>query len=896
MVADTLGSVVPGRMLAAMSEGVLPTGTVTFLFSDMEGSTRLVQDLGPAVFTEVLERHNAVLREAFGRHGATERGTQGDSFLVMFPEAPAAVAAAADAQRALAGADWPVATGVRVRMGLHTGVARLGGDDYVGLDVNRAARIAGLGHGGQVLLSDATRALTADELPSGVSVRSLGPHRLRDLDRPEPLHQLVIEGLPSQFPPLAAADGPVGNLPSRLTSFVGRDRELETLERLLDDATLVTLTGPGGAGKTRLALETARRRASSFADGAWLVRLEGIEDPELVLDAIAGTCSLVESPQTTPIERLQAFLAGRSILLVLDNFEHLMPAAARIHALLEHAGPEVRFMVTSRAPLRLGLEQEFPVGRLDPSDAIGLFVERARRADPSFGLTDGNRGAVAEICDHLDGLPLGIELAASRIGLLPAAAIADQLTRRLDLPGVAPRDLPARQRTLTDAIAWSYSLLDEPARRLLERLSVFAAGFRLAELEAVGGPAPELGAEPIDALSVLVEQSLVESIPGPDVPRYRLLETIQRFGAGRLAERDETSQARDRHARAYLALAEEAARNLPSRHQLPWLDRMTADHDNLRAAFGWALERGDAELAHRLLAASWRFWQFRGHVTEGVTRTSEVLAMPGGDVPTSWRMRALEAAGGLAWWAADVPGAHAHYEGQLALARTLGDPRGVADALFNLIHTQFVIHPEDPAALEAMRAEADAIYRGLEAHLELARLTWTSAYPLAFTGHSDEARAVILETLVEFERSEDDFYIALVSAAMGGIALMERDIPTAVRLGLRSLAANQAMGDVASITLTLRAAAAMWAIAGWPEEAATVLGAFEGHCRRYGVSPPMNPDSFLALGGPLDELLAALERPELDAARAHGESMSTEAVLDYMFEHAAELTSEPARP
>ena len=380
------------------------------------------------------------------------------------------------------------------------------------------------------------------------------------------------------------------------------------------------------------------------------------------------------------------------------------------------------------------------------------------------------------------------------------------------------------------------------------------------------------------------------------MPRYRLLETIQRFGAERLAERDETALARDRHARAYLALAEEAARNMPSRHQLPWLDRMTVDHDNLRAAFGWALERGDAELAHRLLAASWRFWQFRGHVTEGMARASEVLAMPGGDVATAWRMRALEAAGGLAWWAADVPGAHAHYEGQLALARALGDQLGIADASFNLIHTHVVLHPEDTAAQEALRAEAGAIYRELGNDLQLARLTWTTAYPLAFAGQGDEARAIILETLVEFERAEDDFYIAMVSAAMGGIALMERDIPTAVRLGLRSLQANQAMGDVATITLTLRAAAALWAVAGRLEEAATVLGAFEGHCRRYGVRPPMNPDVFLALGGPLDELLAALEQPELAAARAHGESMSTDAILDYMFEHAAELISEPARP
>ena len=879
-----------------MAERVLPTGTVTFLFSDMEGSTRLVQELGPAVFTDVLERHNAALRAAFARHGGVERGTQGDSFLVMFPEAPAAVAAAADAQKALARTDWPAGTDVRVRMGLHTGVGRLGGDDYVGLDVNRAARIAGLGRGGQVLLSEATHALVAGALPPGVTVRTLGRHRLRDLDRPETVSQLVIDGLPSDFPPLAASDEVAGNLPARLTTFVGRASELEMLERLLDETALVTLTGPGGAGKTRLAIELARRRAASFADGAWLVRLEGIEDPDLVMDAIAGTFAMVESPGTTPIERLEGFLSGRSILLVLDNFEHLMPAAEHVNALLERAGQGVRILVTSRAPLRLRFEQEVPIRSLEASDAVGLFVERARRADPTFGLTDENRAAVAEICAHLDGLPLGIELAASRIGLLPAPAIADQLTRRLDLPGAGPRDLPARQRTLADAIAWSYGFLDEPARRLLERLSVFAGGFRLAEVETVGGPASELGADPIDALSVLVEQSLVEPLPGADVARFRLLETIQRFAAARLAERGEVEQTRDRHARAYLALAEEAAGHLPSRHQRPWLDRLTADHDNLRAAFGWALEQDDAELAHRLLAASWRFWQFRGHVTEGLARASEVLAMPGADAATAWRMAAHEAAGGVAWWAADIPAAHAHYQQELAIAREIGDKRGIADASFNLLHTQFLVNPDDTASLEATRGEAAAIYRELGDEMRLARLSWTAAYPLAFAGQIAAARQIIDEALVVFEREEDDFYIALVAGAMGGIALMERDIPTAVEYGVRSLQANQSMGDVASITLMLRAAAAAWTLAGSLEVGATLVGAFEGHCRRYGVRPPMNPDTFIALGGPLDELFAALEQPELAAARAHGEAMSTDAVVDFMFEQAAVLASEPVRP
>ena len=877
-----------------MAERVLPTGTVTFLFSDMEGSTRLVQDLGPAVFTEVLERHNAALRTAFAAHNGVERGTQGDSFLVMFPEAPAAVAAAADAQQALARTDWPGGAAVRVRMGLHTGVGRLGGDDYVGLDVNRAARICGLGHGGQVLLSEATHALVADALPAGVAVRSLGRHRLRDLDRPETVCQLVIDGLPSDFPPLAASDEVAGNLPARLTTFVGRAAELEILERLLDDAPLVTLTGPGGAGKTRLAIELARRRAATFTDGAWLVRLEGIDDPALVMDAVAGTFGLVESPGTSPVERLRGFLSDRTVLLVLDNFEQVMPAASDVSALLERAGPGVRVVVTSRAPLRIGFEQEVPIRALHERDAIGLFVERARRADPSFGLTDDNRGAVAEICAHLDGMPLGIELAASRIGLLPPAAIADQLTRRLDLPGAGPRDLPARQRTLTETIAWSYELLDEPARRLLERLSVFAGGFRLREVDAVGGTPNELGAEPIDALSTLVEQSLVQPIAGPDVPRYRLLETIQRFAESRLAERGATDETRQRHATAYVALAEDAATHLPSRGQIPWLDRMSVDHDNLRAAFAWAEERGDAELAHRLLAGCWRFWQFRGHVTEGDARARAILAMPGGDVATAWRMRALEAAGGLAWWAADVPRAHQLYAQQLEMARALGDQRGTADALFNKLHTEFVVNPEAGSVLDEMREEAAALYRELGNEDGHARVSWTAAYPLAFTGQVDEAERIMTEALVVFERAEDDFYIALVTASLGGIALMRRDLPTAIRYGLRSVQANQAMGDVASITLTLRAAAALFSIAGRHEIGATLIGAYEGHCHRYGVRPPMNPDAFLALGGPLDELFALLEQPELAAAKARGEAMSTDAVIDYMLANAADLTSEPA--
>jgi tetratricopeptide (TPR) repeat protein len=463
----------------------------------------------------------------------------------------------------------------------------------------------------------------------------------------------------------------------------------------------------------------------------------------------------------------------------------------------------------------------------------------------------------------------------------------------LDLPGVAPRDLPARQRTLAETVAWSYGLLDAPARRLLERLSVFAGGFRLAEVEAVAGPADELGAVAIDALAALVEQSLVDSIPGPDVPRYRLLETIQWFARERLDASGDAAVTGERHARAYLALAEQAASHMPGRHQVPWLDRLTIDHDNIRAAFAWAIEHNDAEVAHRLLAASWRFWQFRGHVTEGRARAVSVLAMPGGDVRTAWRMRGLEAAGGLDWWAGDIATADAHYEQALALARAIDDPRGIADALYNLIHTKFQV---DPTRIDAMRAEARGLYRDVDDPLALARLEWTRSWQLAFGGQPDEARRITERALGEFETADDDFYLALAAASLGGLAMMERDIPTAVRYGLRSVAANRAIGDLASITLFLRSAASLFMITGHSEAAATVLGAFEGHCRRYGIKPPLDPDQFLGLGGPADDLLAAMIEPELQAAHAHGEAMTTDAVLEYLFEQAARLTPEPPRP
>ena len=874
-----------------MTDRVLPTGTLTFLFSDMERSTRLVQDLGPATFTEVLVLHNTILREAFSRHGGVERGTQGDSFLVMFREAPAALSAAADAQLALDSAAWPGDDPVRVRMGLHTGIGTLGGDDYVGVDVNRAARIAGLAHGSQVLLSDATRALAEDGLARGLTIRPLGDVRLKDLTRPERIHQLVVDGLRSDFPRLRTEDRVVGNLPARMSSLVGREVVLAEVAVLLEHERLVTLTGPGGTGKTRLAIELARSQADKFDDGVWFVALDAIRQAEFVPSAIASSLGMVEAPGTTPVERLAARLVDRSMLLVLDNFEQVL-GAAPIVAELVRASPGLKILVTSRAPLRLSMEQEYPVAPLAvplmggdadaalASDSVRLFVERAGRVRPGYTLSADDAPAVGEICRRLDGLPLGIELAASRVGLLPPRILAERLTRHLDVPGAGARDLPARQRTLEQTIAWSHDLLDEPSRRLLARLSVFNGGFRLEEADGVGRADGELGIDMIEGLTTLADHSLVQPMNGPDIPRFRLLETIRMFAAARLSEDGGADAVHRRHAAAYVALAEEAARHMPGRDQVPWLDRLSADQDNLRAAMVWAVETGDAEIAHRLLTASWRFWQFRGHIVEGRVRAEQVLAMPGGDDATTWRMRALEAAAGLEWWGGDIAKADGLYQSQLELARELGDEQGTADALFNLTHTRFSITPGSNGVAE-IRAEAIALYQGLGDERSLARVAFSGAFLLMSQGKVDEADEVIRDCLTRFVRTEDEYYIALATGTLGGISLMKGDLDGAVRWGIQSLRSNYAMGDIASITLALSAAAALWFMAGFPGDAATIYAAYEGHGRRYGVRPPLDIAGWMGLDAAINGVRAVMAGDEFVGEVRRGAAMTTDEVVEF---------------
>jgi class 3 adenylate cyclase len=454
--------------------GGLPTGTVTFLRTDVEGSMGLTRALGER-WDDVNARHVALIREAVDAHRGTVVRTEGDAVFAAFPEAGAAVAAAVEAQRSLQAHAWPDDARLRVRMGIHSGEAHRAGDDYGGIDVSRAARVAAVGHGGQIILSGPAYELTADDLPEGAAARDLGLFVLKDIPRPERLYQLDVAGLPGEFPPVRAGRTMVGNLEPRLTTFIGRDEQVAALVALLDDARLVTVTGAGGIGKTSVATEAARAVEADFADGAWFVPLATIDDPADVKALVARTIGLFDGTVRSAVETLPAFLAERSMLLVLDNFEHVLDAAAAV-AELVRVSPRSRFIVTSRAPLRVTGEHELPMAPLGVDGADGaarrLFVERANALQP--GWDPGTETAIVdEICALVDGLPLGIEIAAARVSLLPLTAIRDRLAARLPLPGSGARDVPARQRTLEGAVAWSHDLLPLRLQRAFHRLSVF---------------------------------------------------------------------------------------------------------------------------------------------------------------------------------------------------------------------------------------------------------------------------------------------------------------------------------------------------------------------------------------------------------------------------------------
>jgi predicted ATPase/class 3 adenylate cyclase len=701
----------------------LPTGTVTFLFTDIEGSTRLLQELGHPTYRRVQDDHGGILREAIESEEGVEVRTEGDSFFAVFSTPEGALRAAVEGQRKLAGHDWPGGVSLRVRMGLHTGVGLLGGGgaDYVGIDVNRAARIADAGHGGQVILSHATRALVEHTLPDGVVLRDLGRHRLKDIDYPEQLHDLIIDGLSSDFPAVRSLDVHPTNLPAQRTSFVGRDVETKEIHELLGKSRILTLTGPGGTGKTRLALRVANESFDRFPNGVFLVDLSATTDPTLVLPEIAGALRLREEPGSDPAAALSDHLRDKSLLLVIDNFEQLVDAAPVVARVLD-AAQAVKLLATSRVPLRISGEQEYPVSplplpamshregpeRLSDYDSVRLFVERAAAVRPGFRITEENAAALVDICSRVDGLPLALELAASRVKLLSPTELAARLEKDLSLLTSNARDLPVRQRTLRGAIQWSHDLLAAEERRLFSRLAVFAGGWTLEAADAVCGPKLEL--EIFDGLTSLVDSSLVTRSEAFDVTiRFGMLETVREYSQESLTGSADEVGTRHRHAEFFCALAEEGEPHLIGKDRLQWFKRLDHEHDNFRAAMDWAEKTGDTATALRTATALWRFWQERGHLQEGRARVERLLALPGATRRDRNRARALGALGSIAYWQNDYESTRPAYEEAVEIARELGEARPLAEALYDL---SFI-----PSVLEG---DFDATQRLLEESLEVA--------------------------------------------------------------------------------------------------------------------------------------------------------------------------------
>ena len=876
----------------------LPTGTVTFLFSDIEGSTRLATER-PADWPDLLARHRELLRATFAANAGVEVGTEGDSFFVAFPSATGAVVAAAEGQRALAAEPWPPGVEIRVRMGMHTGEAAVQDGTYVGLAVHRAARIGQAGYGGQVLLSEATRALVVDTLPAGVTLLAIGAHRLRGLEGREELSQLVIDGLPSEFPPIRSLDTTPNNLPIQATSFFGRDREIAEVEDLLRTVRLLTLTGPGGTGKTRLSLQVAASVADRFPDGVYFVALGSIDEIDLVAPTIAHEVGIPDRGGAQPMDRLVAHLRDRSVLLVLDNFEQILEAAPLVGELLAAAGG-LSILVTSRSPLHVYGEHEYPVPPLavpDPArlpslavlsqyESVALFVDRARAAVPTFAVTNENAPAVAEICVRLDGLPLAIELAAARIKLLSPQAMLDRLGQRLTLLAGGSRDLPARQQTLRGAIEWSYDLLDEGDRQIFAALSVFVSGATYEAIESVCSE-PEL--DVFERLASLVDKSLVRRVEtaGGD-PRFGMLDTIREYAAERLLDSGRRDELRGRHAAWYLELAERAADLVMGPEKRSWLDRLDEEHDNLRAAHACFVERADVEMAMRLVAALWRFWQMRGYLAEGLERVRAAIALPGAEDHPTCLVRALDAAGGLAYWMGEGPVATGYYERTLELQRQLGDRAGEAWALYSLAFTftywanptEHRFRAEDLVRARETMREAVAIYRELgdrvgeaQALWGGANVLWTQAPEVDSAAFAEarqdalQAQAIFTDVGNTFMLGWSTYTLALTDLQLGDLDEAQERLTSALRI-------FHDAGDVTGYVLVLDALAFRAQRGGEPARAARLAGAVSVLERRTGTG--LNPPNRAILGFEPERLR---DDPATAGAWETGTRMSTEEVI-----------------
>jgi predicted ATPase/class 3 adenylate cyclase len=819
--------------------GALPTGTVTFLFTDIEASTRL-WERHPEAMGAALARHDALTAALLEQHRGIlvkQRG-EGDSLFAVFHRAADGVAAATALQRALCAEPWPAATPLRVRIALHTGDAVVRDGDYFGTTVNRCARLRAVAHGGQILLSAATRELAGPELPPEVSLRDLGTHRLRDLQQPEHVFQLLHPELPAEFPPLRSLEAFSHNLPVHLTSFIGREQEMAEAQRLLTNTRLLTLTGSGGCGKTRLALQVAAEVAEQFADGVWLVELAALADAALVPQSVATALGVREEPGRSLTTTLTEYLRPRSLLLVLDNCEHLLAACAQLADALLRACPKLRIVTSSREGLGIVGEQTYrvpslavpdprdasPVERLLEVEAIQLFSDRARLSQPSFAVTEANVPAVVEVCHRLDGIPLAIELAAARVKALPVEQLATRLDDRFRLLTGGSRTALPRQQTLRALIDWSYDLLSGEERTMLRRLSVFAGGCTLAAAEAVGaGEAIEEWAV-LDLLTGLVEKSLVLYEEQQGEGRYRLLETVRQYARDRLLESGEGEAARDRHLQFSVKLAEEAEPWLRKAEQPQWLDLLETEHDNLRVALEWSQGEG-WEAGLRLAADLMWFWFYRNHWREGRRQLEGVLTHPEAISSRSTYARALSRLCLLLYALGDYEALRPRLDESIALARELDDT-------WHLVFLLFVVGLEasprgDTEKATAAWLEGLALARKLGDPWLLAQALVGQGLRALYAGEYDEAATTLEEAARLAKEAGDRWLIALTLANLASVLVTRGEYEQAGPVLAESITLFLKSGERGVLAACLEITAGVYAARQQPERAARLLGAAE---------------------------------------------------------------------
>ena len=791
----------------------LPTGTVTFLFTDIEGSTKLWERY-PGEMKTALVRHNALLQSAVETNDGYVFKTVGDAFCSAFNTAPDALSAVIDAQNALFAEVWGETGPLRVRMALHTGAAEERGGDYFGQTLNRVARLLSAGYGGQTLLSQPTYDLVRDALPENTDLRDLGDHRLKDLVRPEHVFQLVAPDLPTNFPPLKTLDTRPNNLPAQPTPLIGREKELDIAHELLlsQDIRLLTFTGFGGAGKTRLGLQVAADLIDEFEDGVYFVDLSHINDPELVFSTIAQTLGVNEAEGRPLNEVLKESLRDKQMLLMLDNFEQIMEAVPQGIELMRDCH-RLKLLVTSREAIHVRGERVFPVPplslpelggkrqsikRLRQFESVRLFIERALGVKPEFEVTNENAPAIAEICVRLDGLPLAIELASARVKLFSPEAILSRFENRLKLLTGGARDLPPRQRTLRATIDWSYDLLDVGEQTLFRRLAVFVGGCTLEATEAVGDREGDLEVEVLDGVSSLVDKNLLVQKEVGGEPRFTMFETIGEYGLDRLEGSGELEATRRAHADYYLGLAEEAEPELQGPEQGAWLDRLESEHDNLRAALEGFELRKEVEKELRLGGALWQFWSVRGHLNEGRERLEEALKHSK-NISGSVRAKALLGAGNLLRDQGDYEQALNLLEESLKLFQNLGNQSGIASFYHDIGWTYY--------RLNRLKQARECFNISLKIGRELGDkflLAWTGLR----LGPIDWREGQIEEARMHFEESRRIFSELgerrLVARAVGNLGLIYHqlgDLDKALSHFRQTMEIQKELGDVDGLSI-----------------------------------------------------------------------------------------------